>query len=61
VLEQAQEALNTLAKVMTEEVNAVHRSGLDAEGRLGGDVFAISPSARTPAAGMVMVLQDATK
>ena len=61
VLEQAQEALNTLAKVMTEEVNAVHRSGLDAEGRLGGDVFAISSSARTPAAGMVMVLQDATK
>lgn len=61
VLEQAQGALNTLAQVVTAEVNAVHRSGLDAQGRLGGDVFAIHAGARSPAAGMSMVLQDANR
>lgn len=61
VLDQAQGALNTLARVVTDEVNVVHRSGLDAQGRLGGDVFSISANARSPAAGMTMVLQDANR
>ncbi len=61
VLEQAQGALNTLAKVVSEEINTVHRSGLDAEGRLGGDLFAIQANARSPAAGLTMVVQDANR
>jgi flagellar hook-associated protein FlgK len=61
VLAQAQGALNTLTQVVTNEVNEVHRSGLDAQGRLGGDLFAIRSDARSPAAGMVMVVQDANR
>jgi hypothetical protein len=61
VLEQARGALDTLAKTVVQEVNAVHRSGLDAEGRLGGDLFRMDTSSRGPAAGIVMAIQDANR
>lgn len=61
VLNPAFNALNDLAEVMAQEINAVHREGVDAEGLLGGDLFGFSADKPFQAAGMKMIVQDANR
>jgi flagellar hook-associated protein 1 len=61
VLTPAFNALNDLARVMAQEINAVHREGVDAEGLLGGDLFAFSADKPFQAAGMQMIVQDTNR
>ena len=61
VLNPAVQSLNDLARVLADEVNKVHRNGVDAEGRLGEDLFKIVPNDRGAAAGIELALQDASR
>ncbi|PIT74814.1 flagellar hook-associated protein FlgK [Limnohabitans sp. G3-2] len=61
VLNPAANSLNDLAEVMAREINAIHREGVDAEGLLGGDLFAFSADKPLQAAGMQMVIKDANR
>jgi len=61
VLNPAFNSLNDLAEVMAREINAIHREGIDAEGQLGGDLFAFSADKPLQAAGMVMIVKDANR
>lgn len=61
VLNPATDSLNNLAQVMTREINAIHREGVDAEGLLGGDLFAFSADKPLQAAGMQMIIKDANR
>ena len=61
VLSPAAYSLNDLASTLVDEINAVHRDGLDAEGQLGGDLFGFSPSPNGKAAGMNLLVQDANR
>jgi flagellar hook-associated protein 1 FlgK len=61
VLNPASNSLNDLAEVMTREINAIHREGVDAEGLLGGDLFAFSADKPLQAAGMQMIVKDANR
>jgi flagellar hook-associated protein FlgK len=61
VLTPAFNSLNDLAQVMTREINAVHREGVDAEGLLGGDLFAFSADKPLQAAGMQLIVKDANR
>jgi len=61
VLSPAVNSLDSLSVAVTREVNAVHREGIDAEGKLGGDLFAFSQGQEGKASGMSMVVQDATR
>ncbi len=61
VLNPAFGSLNDLAEVMTREINAIHREGIDADGQLGGDLFAFSADKPLQAAGMQMIVKDANR
>ena len=61
VLQSVNESLNDLAATMAEQINAVHRDGVDAEGQLGGDLFGFTAGQSGQAAGMNMVIQDANR
>ena len=61
VLSPAVNSLDALAAVVTREVNTVHREGIDAEGKLGGNLFAFSADQDGKASGMTMIVQDATR
>jgi flagellar hook-associated protein 1 len=61
VLNPASDSLDNLAQVMTREINAIHREGVDAEGLLGGDLFGFSADKPLQAAGMQMVIKDANR
>lgn len=61
VLKPAQDGLDNLAKVMSDEVNAIHRSGIDAEGKLGGDLFGFTKGLEGKAAGMQLIIQDTNR
>ena len=61
VLAPAASALDNLASVVTREVNSVHKSGIDAEGKIGGDLFAFEPGQNGKASGMRMILSDAVR
>jgi flagellar hook-associated protein FlgK len=61
VLNPATDSLDNLAQVMTREINAIHREGVDAEGLLGGDLFAFSADKPQQSAGMQLILKDANR
>ena len=61
VLNPATDSLDNLAQVMTREINAIHREGVDAEGLLGGDLFAFSADKPQQAASMQMIVKDANR
>jgi flagellar hook-associated protein 1 FlgK len=61
VLNPASDSLDNLAEVMAREINAIHRDGVDAEGLLGGDLFAFSADKPLQAAGMQMIVKDANR
>jgi flagellar hook-associated protein FlgK len=61
VLQPASASLDDLAATMTQQINRVHRDGLDAEGQLGGDLFGFREGQSGQAAGMNMLIQDANR
>ena len=61
VLAPAVDSLNELASVVVDEVNQVHRDGIDAEGKIGGDLFAFTAGQEGKAAGMTMIIQDVNR
>lgn len=61
VLAPAADSLNNLSRVVVDEINAVHRTGIDAEGLLGGDLFGFASGADDTASGMRMIIQDASR
>jgi flagellar hook-associated protein 1 len=61
VLTPALSALDNLAAVVATNVNAAHRSGIDAEGLLGGDLFGFSPGQDGRAGGLRLLIQDANR
>ncbi len=61
VLKPAENGLDNLAKVMAEQVNQVHKTGIDAEGKLGGDLFGFTAGQEGKAAGMQMIIQDTNR
>ena len=61
VLKPAENGLDNLAKVMADQVNQVHKSGIDAEGQLGGDLFGFTAGQEGKAAGMQMIIQDTNR
>ena len=61
VLNPAADSLDDLAEVMAREINAIHGEGVDAEGLLGGDLFAFSADKPLQAAGMQMIIKDVNR
>ena len=61
VLNPAMDTLNSIAQSLSQEVNAAHRTGIDLEGRLGGDLFAIQPGARGAAARLQLAFNDTSR
>ncbi len=61
VLNPAADTLNSIAHSLAEEVNAAHRTGIDLEGRLGGDLFTIRTGVRGAAAGIELALSDTSR
>ncbi len=60
VLQPSRDDLDSLAQTVVAQANAAHRGGIDAQGRLGGDLFRLDPA--TPgAAGMQVALADASQ
>ena len=58
VLESTRGAVNFIAKTFVDEVNRQHRSGVDAYGQLGGDLFKIDPKAENLAGGVAVAIDD---
>lgn len=61
VLKPAENGLDNLAQVMADQVNQVHKSGIDAEGQLGGNLFGFTAGQEGKAAGMQMIIQDTNR
>ena len=61
VLNPSKTSLDDLASVVVKQVNAIHRDGIDAEGKLGGDLFAFGTGLDGKAAGMNMIVQDVNR
>ena len=61
VLNPALDALDDLASVTVREINAVHTTGLDAEGQLGGALFGFAAGKEYSAAGVQLLIQDASR
>ena len=61
VLKPASAALDDLATTMTQQINMVHRDGVDAEGQLGGDLFGFSAGLSGQSAGMNLLIKDANR
>jgi len=61
VLTPVKNGLDNLAKVMADEVNAVHQSGIDAEGKIGGALFGFTKGLEGTAAGMQVLIQDTSR
>jgi len=61
VLSLAIDSLDNLAKILVQEVNQVHRDGIDAEGQLGGDLLGFADAQSPSAGGMQVMIQDASR
>ncbi|MFD0668489.1 flagellar hook-associated protein FlgK [Ramlibacter sp. MAHUQ-53] len=61
VLAPAVDALDQLAGTLVDEVNAVHRGGLDQEARVGTDLFTLAGGARGAAGRMALAITDASR
>lgn len=61
VLAPALSALDNLAAAVAVNVNDVHRTGIDAEGLLGGDLFGFDAGENGRAGGLRLLVQDANR
>lgn len=58
VLKPMQENISLLAQTFMDEVNAIHREGIDAMGRPGEDLFSLMPGAGTAAQALTVNVVD---
>lgn len=58
VLDSSRGALDTVASTLMKEVNALHRTGVDAYGQMGGDLFRVESGAKRVAGGMKLAVTD---
>ena len=58
VLGSSRSALDTLAKSFVNEVNKIQKSGVDAYGNTGADLFKIDPQASSAAGGLQVTFDD---
>ncbi len=61
VLFPAVGSIDSLATAMVEQVNSIHRDGIDAEGQMGGDLFGYVSGQEGTAGGVRLLIQDATR
>lgn len=61
VLAPASNALNDLARQASDQINIIHRQGIDAEGRLGEDLFAFTEGKEGQAGGLFLSIADASR
>ncbi len=61
VLAPAMDALDNLAQTTTEQINTIHRDGIDAEGQLGTDLFGFSSGLDGRAGGMQLLVKDTSR
>ena len=61
VLQPASDNLDSLSQTLVNEVNAVHRTGIDAEGQLGGNLLGFDAGQVGKAGGMKVLVQDASR
>ncbi len=61
VLKPAVDTLDSIAQSLSQEVNAAHRTGIDLEGRLGGDLFAIQPGEGGAAGRIQLAFNDTSR
>jgi flagellar hook-associated protein FlgK len=61
VLTPASDALDNLSSVVVKQINSIHSNGLDAEGKLGGDLFGFAAGLEGKASGMQLVIQDTNR
>ncbi|MEI7785045.1 MAG: flagellar hook-associated protein FlgK [Betaproteobacteria bacterium] len=61
VLESTRGAVDFIASTFVSEVNTQHKSGVDAYGQIGGDLFKIDPAAEHVAGGVSMAIDDAMR
>ena len=60
VVQPARDQLDALAQRWMNEVNAIHRSGVDAQGQPGTDLLGLTPS-KSAAVGIVALISDPQK
>jgi flagellar hook-associated protein 1 len=60
VVQPARDQLDALAQRWMTEVNAIHRSGVDAQGQPGADLLGLT-SGKSPAVGIVALITDPQK
>ena len=58
VLKPMQDNINLLAQTFMDKVNAIHRQGVDAMGRPGEDLFALTPAAGDAAQALTVNVVD---
>ncbi len=58
VLDSSRGALDTVAGTLMKEVNALHRTGVDAYGQMGGDLFRVEAGSKRVASGMKLAVSD---
>ncbi len=61
VLNPAREVLDSLAQKVAQEINTIHANGIDAQGRLGGDLFTFDPAATGAASGIRLAITDGSR
>lgn len=61
VLNPALNSLNDLAKTSVNEINTIHQSGIDSEGKIGGALFNYTTGLSDKAAGVQLAIQDASR
>jgi flagellar hook-associated protein FlgK len=57
VVQPARDRLNALAQALMDDVNAIHREGIDATGAPGQDLFGVSAGSK-PAQGMTLLITN---
>ncbi len=58
VLDSSRNMLDEVARKLMDEVNALHRSGVDGYGQIGGDLFAVKAGSTSLAAGLGLAIDD---
>ncbi len=58
VLESSRNALDDIARTLMNEVNALHRAGVDGYGQIGGDLLRVQAGARRVAGALELAIDD---
>jgi len=58
ILDPAHDNLDSLARVVVDQINQIQRAGVDGYGQMGQDLFSVDPKATHLAAGLSVALSD---